>query len=267
MAAEPRHRWRCAVCLIVTLFLVPACSQFLGEGPKIRQKRRFTIVSEPIRYDLPVSLRPYPVTVQLKTLDIANHYNHIEIISRGSPYELRRDWLSVWALRPREMITQVVAEYLRSSQLFSRLATQSELLEDRPDYVISGSIRAIERFDSGDRWFARMMLTLHLVRQEDGQVIWRGEITENDEIEVFRADMEYTVQALSEILRRNMESFIRELDVLFMRMEEEPAPAVELATPTDTTTSPPAAALAAPDTAATVSTPDYYEVIPGKLAP
>ena len=257
----------CLLGTLLTVLVLTGCAQLLGGKATIRQKRRFTIVAEPIRYAVTGSQRPYPVTVQLRTFDIPDHYNQLEIISRSSPYELRRDRLHVWALRPREMITEVVAEYLRKAQLFSRLSTDRDLLTDRPDYVLTGSIRALERFDSGDRWFARLLLSMQLVRQEDGQVLWQDDITRADEIEVFNPDVEYTVQALSEILRRAMESFVRQLDGLFLRMSSSPQGGPIAIAPADTTGLKGASALATPTDTTETSPPDYYEIIPGKLAP
>ncbi len=263
VAAPSSHGKLLRTCLLPTLLLLTGCAYLVGSGPEIQQRRRFTIVAEPIRHEPERSMRPYPATVQLKTLDIATHYNQLEILSRSSPYELRRDRLHVWGLRPREMLTQVIAEYLQRGQLFERLTTDRELLDRRPDYVLSGSISALERFDSGDRWFARLVLNLQLSRQTDGQVLWRGDITRDDEIEVFAADMEHTVQALSEILRRNMELFVYELDTLFMRLTSNGEPAAELTRWQES--------IIRPETeesgADTVQVPDYYELIPGKLAP
>jgi hypothetical protein len=265
MAAETRRRWYCWCAVLFALVQLSGCAQLLGGKTEIRQKRRFTLVAGPILQGPEVSLRPYPVTVQLRTFDIAGHYNQLEIVSRSSPYELRRDPLHVWGLRPREMITQVVANYLRSSQLFGRLVTERDLLDVSPDYVISGSIRALERFDSGDRWFARLQLSMQVVRRDDGQVVWRGEITSADEVEVYDSDMHYTVQAVSEILRRRMEAFIRQLDTLFARMDSVPEALDATAASSDSSDG--TAPVAVGQDTATVAIPDYYEIMPGKLAP
>ena len=252
-----------ALCLSAVLAGATGCAQMLGGKAEIRRKRRFTIVAEPIRRYLENSQRPYKAVVQLRTFDIAGSYEQNEIVYRSSLYELKRDPLHVWSQRPREMITDVVEEYLKEAQLFTRLATEQDLLDQRPDYVLSGTIKALERFDSGDRWFARLVLSMQLVRREDSQVIWRGEITPADELEVFNPDMQYTVQALSEILRRKMEQFIREIDSIFLNMQsarqgllsQAPAPGDSART-------------ARTDTAAAErKIPDYYELIPGKLAP
>jgi len=250
-------------CLLLVLGILPSCSSMLGGKPEIQQKRRFTIVAEPIRRYLEESDRPYSATVQLRTFDIAGSYNQSEIVSRSSLYELQRNALYVWGQRPRDMITDVVHGYLKDAQLFTRLVTERALLDERPEYVLSGTVKALERFDSGDRWFARLLLSMQLERQEDGQVIWRGEITADDELEVFNSDMEYTVQSLSEILRRRMERFIREIDFLFLNMDQaQNGVPFGLPSASDST-----ASAASDSTDEKREIPSYYELIPGKLAP
>ena len=248
--------------LLAACIAFVSCAQLLGGKAEIRQKRRFTIAVEPIRIDLENSKRPYSITVQLQTFDIAGAYSLNEIVSRRSLYELRRDPLHVWGQRPRDMITDVAGHYFRNAQLFTRLVSERNLLDQRPHYILNGAIRALERFDSGDRWFARLLLSMQLVRQEDGQVIWRGEITADDEIEVFNADMQYTVQAMSEIMRRKMEQFIRQIDVLFLNMQRSPGSPESAQLAADTTR-----AVRTETAAPQRATPDYYELIPGKLAP
>ena len=251
------------LCLLVALTSLSSCTQFLGGKAEIRQKRRFTLIAEPIGRYLKGSQRPYNHTVQLQTFDIAGAYNQSEIIFRSSLYELSRDPLHTWGQRPREMITDIVDQYFKEAQLFTRLVTDRDLLDERPDYLLSGTVKALERFDSGDRWFARLVMSMQLVDQTNSQVIWRGEIGSKNELEVFNADMEYTVQGMSEILRRKMGQFVREIDSIFLNMKNRQegslSQAVTLADTTQTSMV---------DTIkAKREIPDYYELIPGKLAP
>jgi len=259
---EPFRSLLLPFCLLFALGSFSSCASLLGGKTELQQKRRFTIATDPIRGYLEESNRPYSATVQLSTFDIAGSYNQSEIVLRSSPYELQRNPLYSWGQRPRDMITDVVLGYFKDAQLFTRLVTERTLLDERPEYVLSGTIKALERFDSGDRWFARLLLSMQLVRQEDGQVIWRGEITDADDLEVFNSDMEYTVQSLSEILRRRMERFIREIDLLFLNMNSNGGTPLTLPAPSDSTGG---AATAATEIEQEI--PSYYELIPGKLAP
>ncbi len=66
------------LCLLVALTSLCSCTQFLGGKAEIRQKRRFTLIAEPIGRYLKGSQRPYNHTVQLQTFDIAGAYNQSE---------------------------------------------------------------------------------------------------------------------------------------------------------------------------------------------
>ena len=210
-----------AALVVVTLAasMLCSCAGVLGGKPEIRQKRRFLIPVEPIRGGLNDSERPYTATVQLRAFDIARSYSQIEIVVRDSRYELRRDPLHTWSQRPASLITDAVFEYLRQAQLFTRLVSDRDLLDQSPDYILNGTVTALERFDSGDRWFARLTMSMQLVRTSDSQVIWRGAITPEEELEVFNRDMAYTVQSISEILRRGMQRLVREIDFIFLNMQ------------------------------------------------
>ena len=132
-------------------------------------------------------------------------------------------------------------------------AEMAIFFEHRPDYVFSGSVKAIERFDSGDLWAAHLVMTMELVRQADGKVIWQTDFDEEEQ--VFFPAMKYTVAVLSGILGKQMQKAIEEIDFKF-RNKQRPA----LVTPDEET------ALAARDTVLQTEA-DHYELIPGKLAP
>lgn len=232
----------------------------LGGQAKIVQKRLFRITIEPINY-LENSQRPYDVMVQFRDLQISSEYNKRPIISSTNLYQVKEDPNNSWARRPGEMITDVVVGYLREAQLFRQLVRQRDLFDRRPDYILNGAITALERLDSGDIWYAHMVMTLELENAETGQVIWVGEITEEDDIEVFDSDMQQTVVATSEILRRKMEHFIRRIDLIFLRQALDD-PSLQIfengAAKRDSTT--------VDSTKTRREIPSHYELIPGKIA-
>ena len=110
-------------------------------------------------------------------------------------------------------------------------AGEHDFFDHRPDYVLSGSVKAIERFDSGDLWAAHLVMTMELVRQSDGKVIWQDDFDE--EKQVFSPAMIHTVAALSGILGQRMQKAIEEIDFKFsskqrpasIASDEEIAPA------------------------------------------
>lgn len=256
---------RCGVlsALLGLLVGLTACAQLLGGHTETPPNRFYLITAESVRSFLKNSERPYPFQVQIKTFDVQRAYNRNEIIFRRDRYELQRDPFHSWAVRPGDMITDAIQQYFRAATLFTQMGGDRSFLDQRPDFILSGKVKVLERYDSGDIWAARLAMSMELMRQGDAQVIWRADF--DKERQVFNPDMSYTVAAFSEILRVQMEQYIREIDFVFLNMKRgragtpfEPFPAVS-----DT-----GLAASSSDTTDHVSTDTSdYELIPGKLVP
>jgi len=226
------------------------CAQLLGGDTKLPQRRYFKLPIEPWRSSVENSERPYPFRVQVKSFEVPRAYDRTHIIHRRDQYELQRDNLHHWMERPGDMITDAVRQYLRRADLFIYVGGDRDFFEHRPDYVLSGSVKAIEHFDSGDLWAAHLEMAMELVRQGDGKVIWQTDFDE--EKQVFSPGMVHTVSALSVILGQQMKTAIEEIDFK-LRNKQRPAPTEQTAP-------------SVRDTALQTKA-DHYELIPGKLAP
>ena len=158
------------VCLLAAA--LTGCAQLLGGDAQLPQRHFYKIRAELLSADWEYSARPYPFRVQVKGFEVPRAYNRSDIIIRRDEYELRRSRQHSWMERPGDMFTDVIKEYLRQADLFTYIGGDRDFYEHRPDYVLSGSIKAIERFDSGDAWVAHLAMTIELVRQEDGRVVW-----------------------------------------------------------------------------------------------
>ncbi len=250
---RPNNRVRRCGQVLVLVIALAGCAQLLGGETKLPQRRYFKLPIEPLRGSVEDSERPYPFQVQVKGFEVPRAYDRTHIIRRRDQYELQRDNLHHWMERPGDMITDAVKQYLRQADLFTYIGGDRDFFEHRPDYVFSGSIKAIERFDSGDLWAAHLVMTMKLVRQADGKVIWQDDFDE--EKQVFSPAVKYTVAALSGILGQRMKKAIGEIDFKFSN-KQRPAPIASDAE----------AAPAARDTVLQTEA-DHYELIPGKLVP
>ena len=120
-------------------------------------------------------------------------------------------------------------------------------------------MKTIERYDSGDIWFARLALSMRLVGRSDSRVIWRKDF--DQERQVYNADMTFTIEAMREILRQQMEITIKEIDLVFLnqRRQKEGRPLIELSAFANGR---PAKTIK--DTVDVVGEPVHYQLIPGK---
>ena len=191
--------------LILVLLLGIACSK----PPPSRHYYMIDYV--PRKVKLEGSGRPYPFKVQLKPFEVLRMYDRSQIVFRYSPNELKYYHYKNWAIKPGDMIMDRVEAHLVSANLFSEI--HREFLDYRPDYRIEGTVKALEKYEGGDIYFAHLAMTFKLIRQEDRKEIWRYAFDERKK--VYEPDMVYTVKALSEILETQMTHVIEALDRIF----------------------------------------------------
>jgi len=199
-----------------------SCSGLFGGKTVVSETRKFIIEAEPMRLSIPHSERPYPFRVSIEKFAVSRVYDKNQIVFRLSPQEISDDRYHRWAVRPSEMMTDAVEAYLKSSPaLFADIRQQ--YLNVEPDFSLQGTVKAIERYDSGDQWFAHLAMSLQLV-DRDSKVVWRDDF--DTEEQVYVEDFSHTVLTMSRILRNRMEQYIRELDrhFLIQKLQSEGKP-------------------------------------------
>ena len=262
MVRQINRAYRYSQALLLAVGLA-GCAQLLGGNAELVQKRFYTINTERLGNSLENSERPYAFRVQIKGFEAPRAYDRSEIIIRRDQYELQLDKLHNWMERPSDMFTDRIKQYLRQANLFTHIGGDRDFWDHRPDYTLTGTIKAIERFDSDDVWAAHLAMTIELVRQEDGKVIWQKDFDE--ERTVFFPEMKQTISAFSTIFGQQMEKSMREIDFVFLNNQRVGANGALTGLPIlpNGETAP-----ASQDTALLIDTDSNdYKLIPGKLAP
>ena len=255
---------RLLLFVLTLIMALNGCAQLIGGKTDIPERRKFTLVNHPLRLSLKGSKRPYPFSIQVQKFIVPGIYDRDQIVFRLSEYEIKDDKYHLWANRPSKMFTDIVGQYLNDVTLFTQI--DQEYLDKRPDYILSGTVKAIERFDSGDLWFAHLSLSLKLVDTKTNEVFWDREFDERPR--VYFKDMAYSVEALSQILHKLMEQSISEIDFKFLHKMRQPGgqPIEEIALEQNGQS--PEFTKAHNDTLHNLFAPSPdYEIIQGKLAP
>jgi ABC-type uncharacterized transport system auxiliary subunit len=139
----------------------------------------------------------FPVILRLKDMDIEDAYGRPQIVYRQSPYELRYYTYKLWAVKPARMVTDLVQKHIASANLVNRtIRRYDEGVE--PNYELSGTIEALEEYDSDQLWFAHLAMRLTLTRLSDGKVLYSEQFDNRKKVYQFTA--ESVVQELSVIL-------------------------------------------------------------------
>lgn len=121
----------------------------------------------------PSSGEPIPVVIQVEGLDVDPGYDHLRIVYRISPVQLRHYKFRQWVTKPGRLLRSAVQRYLRVTNRF-RLVTVAPL--PLPNYILRGRIMALEQVEEGTQrelWSARVALHLRLHRSSDNKVVWR----------------------------------------------------------------------------------------------
>lgn len=139
---------------------------------------------------------PIQGLVQVRNLDAAAVYEKFQIVVRQSPYQLRYSDVSVWAVKPSDMVSDQMAKALLETNSFAGVTR--ELFEARPEFFIGGELEALEIYDSEDLWYAHLAITIYLSRFDDGRRIWSMRFDERRPVST--RTFSHGVRVLSELV-------------------------------------------------------------------
>lgn len=191
------------------MILLVSLAALLLSGCAIPNRQYYTLnyVSSPIqnrRFE-----EPYPFVIRIKEFSIEEAYNRNQIVYRLNPFQLQYYVYRHWAVRPTRMITDLIDKHLVSSNLVS--ATVRRFDEGRtPDYQLSGSIEALEEYDSEDLTFAHMAMRIYLSRISDGRTIYSRRFSLRRR--VYQQEAEFVIRELSNILEYIMTMALEDID-------------------------------------------------------
>ncbi len=154
---------------------------------------------------------PYPYTIRIKKFDIEEAYARPQIVYRKSPFEMRYYFYRVWAVKPIDMLSDLVEKHLSSSGLVSHVVRRFDE-GMKPDYELTGKIEAIEEYDNENVWFAHLAFRLQLTRLGDDRTLYSRRF--DDRKQVHTQEPEYVVRELSRILDVRMTQALMDIDAV-----------------------------------------------------
>lgn len=163
---------------------------------------------------------PRPVTIRVKEVDIRESYRRSELAFRPDRHELQYYTSRRWSERPQKMITALVTDQLRQSNLVRQV--DEALGQTPPDYTLTGEVEAIEQVIGGDLAYARLAMNWRLIRYADDVVVWTYRFDRRRPVgPADGAATRGTVRAMSEILQRSFDAALDDL-ALYLQDPETP---------------------------------------------
>ena len=159
-----------------------------------------------------LSPQPYPCTIRVADLNIEQAYNRPEIVYRQSPFQLQYYFYRIWAVKPARMLTDLIYKHLIMAGLVSNVIRRYDE-SPRPNFDLSGTVEAVEEYDSGELWFAHLALSVNLVRVADGSSVYTRRFDLRKR--VYQHSPEYVVRELSSLMEYIMTQVIHDLDHKF----------------------------------------------------
>jgi ABC-type uncharacterized transport system auxiliary subunit len=117
-------------------------------------------------------------------------------------YEFHR-----WAMNPGEMITQFVADSVRSQALFKSVALQEAGIE--PAYVLKGNIEQLEEVDHGRDVRAVCTISAQLLDTQTKSIVWSH--TASQTFAVQNRNVAGVVSSLSAAVRVTIDDLVKSL--------------------------------------------------------
>lgn len=190
------------------LKVIMVCFIIVGCG-NVPVKKFYTINYEPEPLKNKKLSSPYPYTIRVKEFSIEQAYARPQIVYRKSPFELQYYFYRVWAIKPTRMITDIIHKHIASTELVSHVIRRFDE-GIKPDYELSGTIEAIEEYDSEDVWFAHLAIRMKLTRLKDNHTVYMRRFDRRKR--VFQYNPEYVISELSQIMDFIMSQALHDID-------------------------------------------------------
>jgi uncharacterized lipoprotein YmbA len=193
------------ILIAIALAFISSCSLFSSRNNK---KHYYQIYYKAKKREG----KPIRETVRVKKFEVDNIYKRFNLVYRKSAYELFFYRTHLWASRPSEMISDVLANHIREAELFSDVIVK---LDRKPRYVITGRVEALDKIDSKDRWFARVAISMVVKEFDTGLEIVSHSFDRRKE--VFNSSQAHIVRAFGEIIEEETEAFFDKIDATLIQ--------------------------------------------------
>ena len=209
--ARVKNHINCLVIILIFCLIVIDCST------KAIQRKYYIVDYRHVLQDSSLTVKnPFPYKIQVQTMNIPRTFDRVGIVVRYSSHQLNYYRYNLWALRPQDIIADLIAKHISNYHIFQRC--QREFLEERPDYEIYGVIEAIEKFENKSYTAAHLAMKLYLRTYEGYEDVLSHEFDREEEIPAFR--MELFAKKLSDILREETDIFISKMIDYFEEIEK-----------------------------------------------
>lgn len=159
--------------------------------------------------------KPFPYNLQVKEFKIDRTYDNTRIVIRQSTHEIYYDRMSLWTTRPQVAITNLLINHINKLKIVKKC--EKTFLEEKPDYIISGTIHSIEKYQSERYSRADLHISIYLMDVQENQIVLNYTIERY--IPLYTNKMNYFSKKISDILNEEFNIFLTQVINYFKSKE------------------------------------------------
>jgi ABC-type uncharacterized transport system auxiliary subunit len=201
---------RLAAILVIPALLVSGCFS----GPPPGDYRYYVLDYVPAASSKRIEQGSWPAKILVRNFPLGEAYLRPELVYRTSAHEIQYHWRHRWAMRPEQVVSDMVRKHVADARLFETVQNQYE--ENKPDYELKGRVVALEEYRTETARYAHLDIRVDFLRLSDGQVLWSQ--TFDLRRQVLGDAPVLVVRALSSLLEATVDRTIGAIDSV-MRIE------------------------------------------------
>jgi ABC-type uncharacterized transport system auxiliary subunit len=147
-------------------------------------------------------------TLAIKALRCPDYLCEGRIVYRSTSPEVGFYQYHRWAVNPRTMIAQYLAERVQARSLFVSVSGDESRMAT--DFVLSGTLERLEEVDEGRQVSALCTISAQLVASGTGAVVWSGTATERVPVE--ERDVAGVVNGLAAAVRASVDRLVTDME-------------------------------------------------------
>lgn len=144
-------------------------------------------------------------------------YANRQIPVRRKSHEMEYFINNEWAVRPQEILTRLIEEFMRKQGVFKGASVRFWKIV--PELQMETSIYNLEIFEDGNTFYAHLHVQFRLVRHESGALIL--EYSSNEYKKLKKRDLNLFASEISELYWQGLRNFSIKAMTYFADSEEE----------------------------------------------
>ncbi len=195
--------------ILSILFMTQACSKKVIT-------RRYYVLDSPSTVDSSLNFTPLTNAIcEILPVSVPPAYAQHRIAVRKRSHEITYYQYHHWAISPSKILTNLLEGQLRSTSIFTRVATAP--WRKIPDYQVSTTVYRIEAYEEEDDFYARFDMRIELVENQNKNIISSHQFSRSVFLE--ERDLNLLASTLSRIFYEEVSIFSDKITIYFTEQE------------------------------------------------